>query len=744
MTRILKFFKPFVGFILLAIVLLFMQAIADLTLPAYTANIVNIGIQQGGVETAVPVAIRESQLDKLLLFVNDSDQAKIYEAYQLVKPDTAMTDEYIEDYPLLADEPIYILQNTDNTTIETLNPIMGKAFLAVSSIQRAIDNPDSIPDDAPFDISDLPDGVDVFTMLTNMPDNMREQMQATMAEQLSALDDSMIIQSAAVAIQAEYEVIGVDTSAMQNSYILRAGAIMLGISLFSGLCTIGVGYFAAQTAAGVARDLRRALFKHVESFSNYEFDQFSVSSLITRTTNDITQIQTLIVMVIRIVFFAPIVGIGGIIIALRTAPSMWWTIALAVAALLIVIVTLFSLALPKFRIIQDLLDRLNLVSRESLAGMMVVRAFNTQAFEEKRFDNANRDLTNTNLFVNQVMAAMFPMMMLIMNVTTLLVIWVGAYQVSQLTIQVGDMIAFMQYALQVVMSFLMMSIMFIMIPRAAVSADRIADVLETDPSIKDPNNPKNLPKAITGQVEFQNVTFRYPGAEADILHDISFTAEPGTTTAFIGSTGSGKSTIVNLIPRFYDVTEGAILIDGMDIRDITQHDLRETIGYVPQKSLLFTGTIDSNLRYADESLSDTRIEEAIDIAQAKEFINEKPDGLTTNIAQGGTNVSGGQRQRIAIARALVKRAPVFIFDDSFSALDFKTDSALRKALKEKTSDSTILLVAQRVATVKNAEQIIVLDQGRIVGKGTHEELMQTCGIYQEIAESQLGIGGLAG
>lgn len=741
MTRILKYVKPYTTMVLISIVLLFFQAIADLSLPTYTADIVNVGIQQGGVDTAVPLAIRQNQLDRLLLFMNDGESEEVLANYSLLEPGTAEADNYLEDYPLLADEAVYILLNDDDETIDTLNPMMGRAFLIVSGIQQAIDNPESLPEmDGGFDLGSLPAGVDPFIMLGNMPDVVLNQLRSQMNEGLAALDDDMIIQSAAVPIQAEYTALGIDTTSLQTNYILRTAGIMLAIALFSGLCTIGVGYFAAKTAAGTARDLRKALFERVESFSNYEIDKFSVSSLITRTTNDITQLQMLIVMVIRIVFFAPILGIGGIIIAMRTAPSMWWTIALAVAALLTLIITIFTIALPKFKIIQDLIDRLNLVSRENLSGMMVVRAFNTQAFEEKRFDKANQDLTDTNLFVARAMAAMMPLMMFIMNGTTLLVIWVGAHQVAELTIQVGDMIAFMQYALQVVMAFLMMSIMFIMIPRAAVSAGRIADVLETESSIKDPEKPQNLPGKEKARIEFRNVTFRYPGAEADILHDINFTAEPGTTTAFIGSTGSGKSTVVNLVPRFYDVTQGAILINGMDIRDISQHDLRESIGYVPQQSLLFKGTIESNLRYADDNVADDIVQEAIEIAQARQFISEKEEGLATEIAQGGTNVSGGQRQRLAIARALVKRAAIYIFDDSFSALDFKTDSALRKALKEKTGDSTILLVTQRVSTVKNAEQIIVLDEGRIVGKGTHDELMKSCSIYQEIAESQLGIG----
>jgi len=732
--------KPFAGMVLLSIVLLFLQAMADLSLPTYTANIVNVGIQQSGVENAVPIAIRETQMNKLILFMTEEDQAKVLSAYTLVEPNTTEAETFTAEFPALTDETLYILQDTDNATIDALNLVMGKAFLAVTGIQQAMDDPSKLPQDSGFDLSSLPEGVDIFELIPTLPPAMRDQMTSMMDGYFMALDESMIIQSATVAVYTEYEVIGIDTDELQTNYITRSGVLMLIISLFSGMCTIGVGYLSAKTAAGLARNLRRELFTRVSGFSNYEFDKFSVSSLITRTTNDITQIQMLIVMMIRIMFYAPILGIGGIIIALSTAPSMWWTIALAVLALIMIIIAVFRLVLPKFKLIQELVDRLNLVSRENLSGMMVVRAFNTQEFEEKRFDKVNRDVTDTNLYVGRTMAVMMPAMLFIMNATTVLVIWIGARQVSELTIQVGDMIAFMQYALQVVMSFLMMSFMFIMVPRAAVSADRIADVLETEASVKDPKNIKAFKADFKGRIEFQNVTFRYPGAEADVLHNITFTAEPGTTTAFIGSTGSGKSTLVNLVPRFYDVTDGAILLDGVDIRDVTQHNLREKIGYVPQKSNLFTGTISSNLRYADENASPKLIDEAIQIAQVSSFIEESAEGLDTPIAQGGVNVSGGQRQRIAIARTLVKQAPIYVFDDSFSALDFKTDAALRRALKEKTGDSTILLVTQRVSTVKGAEQIIVLDEGRIVGQGTHEELMQTCTIYQEIAESQLGIG----
>ena len=511
---------------------------------------------------------------------------------------------------------------------------------------------------------------------------------------------------------------------------------MLGISLISALCTIVVGFLAARTAAGVCRTLRSSLFNKVEHFSHAEFDRFSTSSLITRTTNDITQVQTLIVMMIRMVFYAPIMGVGGVIHALAKSTSMSWIIALAVVCMLLLIMVVFVTAMPRFRIVQRLIDRLNLVVRENLEGMLVIRAFNTQKFEEKRFDKANRDLTDNSLFINRVMAAMMPTMMLIMNLVTILIVWVGAKQVSAFQMDVGDMMAYMQYVMQIIMAFLMLSMMFIMIPRASVSAERIADVLEAEPSITDADGAQSV-ESCKGLVEFRHVYFRYPGADEDVLHDIDFTARPGETTAFIGSTGSGKSTIVNLLPRFYDVTQGEITIDGADIRSLELKSLRSQLGYVPQKGVLFSGTIHSNLSYADKNATDAEICEGAEIAQAMEFIDSKPERFEAPIAQGGSNVSGGQKQRLSIARALVKKPQIYIFDDSFSALDFKTDAKLRAALHEKTGSATTFLVAQRISTIMHAEQIIVLENGRIAGKGTHEELMESCEVYREIALSQL-------
>jgi ATP-binding cassette subfamily B protein len=540
-------------------------------------------------------------------------------------------------------------------------------------------------------------------------------------------------------VRVEYEALSVDVDQLQGRYIWRTGGIMLLVTLASVACAITVGYLSAKIAAGIGRDLRSDIFRRVESFSGPEFDRFPTASLITRSTNDITQLQMVTMFVVRLVFYAPIMGVGGIIRAVGKGSSMWWTIAVAVLVLIGVILVLVSIALPRFRIVQKLIDRLNLVARENLSGMMVIRAFNRQPFQEHRFDEANEDLTLNTLFIARIMAIMMPIMMFILNVLSVTIIWVGAHQVAQANMQVGDMMAFLQYAMQIVFAFLMMSMLFIILPRAAVSADRVADVLETEPNIMDPAQPKPLNGSFTGLVEFRNVSFRYPGADADVLHDITFTARPGQTTAFIGSTGSGKSTVVNLIPRFYDVTEGAILLDGTDIREVTQHDLREKIGYVPQKGILFSGTIESNLRIGDETAGEETLREAVEIAQAAEFVESHPEGLVAEISQGGTNVSGGQRQRLSIARALVKKAPIYIFDDSFSALDFKTDAALRRALREKTKKSTILVVTQRVATVKAAEQIIVLEHGRVVGKGTHDELMKTCDTYQEIALSQLSM-----
>jgi ATP-binding cassette, subfamily B, multidrug efflux pump len=735
MFKLAKYLKPFTGLLIVAVVLLFGQAMADLSLPDYMSNIVNVGIQQSGIENAVPKAVRASEMDKLKIFMNSDEKEQVLKNYTLVDKSSTDYDKYVKDYKALEKEPIYVLNKIDKAEVEKLNPIMGKALLTVTGVEKMKESAkDGVID---FNGTKIPASTDLFAMFAKLPAEQRAKISEDSDKRFIALGDKMVVQAATGSIKTEYTALGMDTDKIQRNYILLAGLIMLGISLLSAAATIIVGFLASRTAAGVSRNLRKGVFTKVESFSNTEFDKFSTASLITRTTNDITQIQMLIVMSIRMLVYAPILGIGGVIKAMNKTTSMSWIIALAVVVLLGLITTVFSVALPKFKAIQKLIDRLNLVTRESLSGMMVIRAFNTEKFEEKRFDNANKELTKTNLFVNRVMVVMFPVMMLIMNGTTILIVWVGAHKIAESAMQVGDMMAFMQYAMQIIFAFLMMSFMFIMIPRASVSAQRISEVLAVEATIVDPKNPKHFDKKVKGIVEFKNVSFKYPGAEEDMLKNLNFTAMPGKTTAIIGSTGSGKTTLINLIPRFYDITGGQILLDGVDVREVTQHELRDQIGYIPQKGSLFRGTIESNLKYANENATEEDLKEAAEIAQSTGFINEKPEGFKAEISQGGTNVSGGQKQRLSIARALVKRPQIYIFDDSFSALDFKTDAALRNALKHQTSSSTLIIVAQRISTIKNAEQIIVLDEGKIVGVGTHAELMETCETYQEIALSQL-------
>lgn len=734
MFKLAKYLKPFTALIFAAIILLFVQAMCDLSLPDYMSNIVNKGIQQGGIENAVPKALRQSTMDKLIIFMNDNDKTEVLSNYTLTDKTNENYDKYVKIYPILEEEPIYTLNDIDRLETYRINAIMGKAFLAVSGIEKS--KSEAKDGMIEFNGTKIPANVDLFALIAKQPAEKRNEISNSMNEKFAALGTNMVTQAAVVPIKAEYVALGMNTNKLQSNYIMNAGLLMLLIALLSAACTVVVGLLAARVAAGLSRNLRKGIFAKVESFSNTEFDKFSTASLITRTTNDITQVQMLVIIMIRMVIYAPIMGAGGVIKALNKSSSMTWIIALAVVVLLGLILTVFVVAMPKFKIIQKLIDRLNLVTRENLTGMMVIRAFNTQGFEENRFDIANKDLTNTNLFVNRVMVFMMPAMMLIMNGVTLLIVWVGAHQIAQSAMQVGDMMAFMQYAMQILFSFLMLSMMFIMIPRASVSAQRIAEVLETKLTIEDPKEPKRFDK-VEGVVEFKNVTFRYPGAEGDAINNVSFKALPDQTTAFIGSTGSGKTTLINLIPRFYDVTAGQVLIDGVDVRDVTQHDLRERIGYIPQKGSLFSGTIESNLKYANENATNDDINKAAEIAQAMEFINEKPEGIAADISQGGTNVSGGQKQRLSIARALVKKPKIYIFDDSFSALDFKTDAALRKALKAQTEESTVIIVAQRISTIMNAEQIIVLEDGNVVGMGTHKELMKNCETYQEIALSQL-------
>ncbi|WKZ46814.1 MAG: ABC transporter ATP-binding protein [Anaerolineales bacterium] len=741
MRKLAKYLKPYSLMLVVSIALLFAQANFDLALPDYLSRIVNTGIQQGGVENAVPVAIRQSELDRVLIFIDPAEKDTVLADYTLVDSGSPDYEKYLQEYPALADGPIYVLQDIDQEEIERLNPIMGKALLAVSGIEQALADPSKAEQMGGafgnIDLSKLPPGTDIFTVLGQLPAEQISEITTSIDERFSSMGENMIVQAAVEPVKAEYQALGMNTDKLQNDYILSLGGWMLLLTLASAACTITVGFLSARIAAGVARDLRRDTFKKVENFSSAEFEHFSTASLITRTTNDVTQIQMVTMITIRMLFYAPMMGIGGVIKVLTKDSPLAWLIVVGVLMLVSLIIIVVSIAMPKFKIIQKLTDRVNLVARENLSGMMVIRAFNMQGFEEKRFDKANLDLTGVSLFINRLMVVMMPMMMFIMNLVMVAVIWFGAKQVADVNMQVGDMIAFMQYGMQIMFAFLMMSMLFILLPRASVSADRIAEVLETEIQIRDPKEPKKFSEPFKGRVEFRNVSFRYPDAEEDVLHNISFTALPGQTTAFIGSTGSGKSTIISLLPRFYEVTAGSILVDDVDIRDVTQRELRDKIGYVPQKGVLFSGTIESNLLYADKNAAPQMLEEAVAIAQAKEFVASSPEGMAKEISQGGANVSGGQKQRLSIARALVKRPPIYILDDSFSALDFKTDAALRRAFKEQAADSALLIVTQRVSTIKNAEQIIVLDEGRIVGKGVHSELMENCETYREIATSQL-------
>ncbi|MDF1493199.1 ABC transporter ATP-binding protein [Caproiciproducens sp. CPB-2] len=741
MKKLAKYLKPYTLMILISIALLFGQAMADLNLPNYMSEIVNIGIQQSGIEDAAPEAISAKGLTFVTGFMTEEQKKTVGDSYTLI-PSSGSGDSHedaVRRYPLLKTEDIYVRGSVDSATLTQLDRAFGESAWTLINTMKTLaqQSGKSLTASAggKTDVSEM-DLSKVYALgpvLEKLPAGVIENARGEALKN----SESMLLQSGTAMCRSFYRELGMNISGIQTAYILRMGLLMLLIALAGGAATVMVGYFAAKLSAGVARDLRRAVFRKVESFSNREFDEFSTASLITRTTNDVTQVQMLLMMGVRMLCYAPIMGVGGIIMAVHKSVSMSWIIALACVVLVGMIAVVFSVALPKFKIVQQLVDRLNLVSRENLNGLMVIRAFGTQKFEEERFDIANRDLTKNSLFVNRIMVFMMPVMMLIMNASTLLIVWVGAHQIAASAMQVGDMMAFMQYAMQIIMSFLMISIMFIMVPRAAVSGNRIAQVLDVEPSIEDPEHPVSFDGNQTGYIDFKDVSFRYSGASEDVLQHITFTAKPGQTTAFIGSTGSGKTTLVNLIPRFYDVTAGEVLVNGVNVKNVSQKELRDQIGYVPQKGILLSGTIDSNLRYGDKDAAEEDVRTAAEVAQAMEFISEKPEGFHSEIAQGGANVSGGQKQRLSIARALVKKPPVYIFDDSFSALDYKTDAALRSALKRHTGESTVLIVAQRVSTIMSAEQIIVLDEGKIVGIGTHKELLKSCPTYYEIASSQL-------
>lgn len=733
MKLLVKYLKPFVLPALLCILLLFGQAMCDLTLPNMMSDIVNTGIQQGGIDEALPEVINASGVELLAVFMDAEEEADFRAAYTPVEQGGSREAALAEDYTAIGD--VQAVEMTgDAETEAAAAEAYSKAAYAFLTFLQSLGEQAGETLDAESGIQNV-DMNRLYAMTPMLAQLPPAQIESAMQEAENA--QSMIGSQVGTSFTGLfYRELGLDMEAKQQDYIVMKGLEMLGVALLGVAAAILVGFFASRISAAVGRQMRRDVFQKVESFSNTEFDHFSTASLITRTTNDVTQVQMLISMGLRLMCYAPIMGIGGIIFALQKSTSLSWIIALAVIVLVCASLVILRVAMPKFKLLQKLTDRLNLVSRENLSGLLVVRAFSNEGFEEKRFDTANQDLAWTNRFTQRVMSFAMPFMMLLMNLVSLLIMWVGGHAIAESTMQVGDMMAYIQYAMQIIMSFLFITMIFIMVPRAMVSAQRITEVLDTELSIRDPEQPKTLGDA-AGDLVFDDVSFRYGNAEEDTLSHISFTAKRGETTAFIGATGAGKSTLVNLIPRFYDVTAGAVRLNGVDVRDVRQAELREQIGYVPQKGVLFSGTIASNVRYGREDADEQAVLEALDCAQASEFVSELPGGTENPIAQGGTNVSGGQKQRLAIARALVRKAPVYIFDDSFSALDFRTDAKLRRALATFTKDSIVLIVAQRVSTILNAEQIIVLDEGRIVGKGTHRELLETCPTYREIAESQL-------
>ena len=730
MRKLFQFLKPYAPRVLLILCVLVVQAYCDLSLPTYTSNIVNVGIQQSGIDEEIPENISEEEMNRLLLFVSEDDRQDIQDAYEK----SSESFDYDGEVLTLKDSV-----KSDNEKLDALTEEMKLPMMLTAGFENGSDTTKQMEGQLKEQMSQVPgiEKMSVFDIFGMMDDTQRAAIVDKITEQMDKMPDSILDQAAISYVKSTYEQIGLDTGHMSTVYILKTGAKMLGLAALGMAASILACLMASRVGAKVGRGLRRDTFRKVIGFSNAEFDKFSTASLITRSTNDIQQIQLLTVMILRIVLYAPVMAIGGILKVSKTNVDMFWIIGLAVLLIVMVVAVLFIVVMPKFKIVQNMVDKLNLVSREILTGLPVIRAFHTEKHEEERFDKANKDLTKLNLFVNRAMTFMMPTMMLVMNGITVLIVWVGGHSINDGAMQVGDMMAFIQYAMQIIMSFLMICMISVMLPRAAVSAERVDEVLKSETKIHDPKEPKTLPKNGKGEVAFEHVSFHYPGAEEDVLHDITFTAKPGETTAFIGSTGCGKSTLVNLIPRFYDVTEGKITIDGQDVRDLTQHALRDKLGYVPQKGVLFSGNIASNIMFGNPAGSEQEMKEAAQIAQAVEFIDMKPERYKSPISQGGANVSGGQKQRLSIARAIAKHPDVYIFDDSFSALDYKTDTVLRSALKEKTTDSVVLIVAQRISTILHAEQIIVLDDGKIVGKGTHEELLKTCDAYYQIAASQL-------
>ena len=730
MRKLFQFLKPYAPRVLLILCVLVVQAYCDLSLPTYTSNIVNVGIQQSGIDEEIPENISEEEMNRLLLFVSEDDRQDIQNAYEK----SSESFDYDGEVLTLKDSV-----KSDNEKLDALTEEMKLPMMLTAGFENGSDTTKQMEGQLKEQMGQVPgiEKMSVFDIFGMMDDTQRAAIVDKITEQMDKMPDSILDQAAISYVKSMYEQIGLDTGHMSTVYILKTGAKMMGLAALGMAASILACLMASRVGAKVGRGLRRDTFRKVIGFSNAEFDKFSTASLITRSTNDIQQIQFLTVMILRIVLYAPVMAIGGILKVSKTNVDMFWIIGLAVLLIVMVVAVLFIVVMPKFKIVQNMVDKLNLVSREILTGLPVIRAFHTEKHEEERFDKANKDLTKLNLFVNRAMTFMMPTMMLVMNGITVLIVWVGGHSINDGAMQVGDMMAFIQYAMQIIMSFLMICMISVMLPRAAVSAERVDEVLKSETKIHDPKEPKTLPKNGKGEVAFEHVSFHYPGAEEDVLHDITFTAKPGETTAFIGSTGCGKSTLVNLIPRFYDVTEGKITIDGQDVRDLTQHALRDKLGYVPQKGVLFSGNIASNIMFGNPAGSEQEMTEAAQIAQAVEFIDTKPERYKSPISQGGANVSGGQKQRLSIARAIAKHPDVYIFDDSFSALDYKTDTVLRSALKEKTTDSVVLIVAQRISTILHAEQIIVLDDGKIVGKGTHEELLKTCDAYYQIAASQL-------